>query len=451
MEAFKRLSGRRFPADHGACPPCRSSSGSFATLSSSRFSWSPLGVAVSRSPALCAAAQQAGSETPEHGVASPAVASGHSSVSAPPRVPSSAGAGVSGNAAQFSSRFCTELVIDAAAAGLASFGVSPFVTIIDRSIVRNAAGVQTLWSSIAAGCRDLVFRPRHLLAGRDFRIVFGVYAGTYFVANGAVTVGQQFRLSEGTAELVKFLGTTAANMFLCIRKDIIFAKLFGTPSGVAGGVAVAEAAGKATSRRFPLVSTLLFVCRDSLTIAASFNAPPYLAAWLTRRAARDDAGRRAGPQPLGANQMAERREAAHAGGRIPTLPQAHRDWAGSDQDDPAAAGGGESVGAALEEKRVWRRFTHKLATEKAFADSTAQLLCPVAVQFLSTPLHLLALDVYNRPGHSSAQRTSFLVGAYAGTVAARASRILPAFGIGGILNAKTKGLLRKYAGDAQTE
>ncbi|EPR58675.1 hypothetical protein TGPRC2_216660 [Toxoplasma gondii TgCatPRC2] len=451
-----RFTASPFPAAHRAPKPKPFSSLSstfFSSLSSSRFSWSPLS-AIPLPPALCAATQQASSPSPSSSPSSSEVEPATSARTS----------------ALFSSRVSQQLGVDAAAACLASFGVSPFVTVIDRSIVQGAAGRRRLWDAIGSGLRDLAVRPLHVLSGRDFRIVFGVYAGTYFVANSAATLGRELLLPEATAELFKFLSTTAANMYLCIRKDIIFAQLFGaanaspsasSPSpchGVAGrgasAVGAVENAVKATSRKFPMVSTLLFVSRDALTIAASFNAPAYLAAWLTRRAAADDLRRRRGSSESAAigsdleadMQMTreERREAAHADGRIPTMPQAHRDWMGSDRDDPVAAGGGESVGAALEEKRVWHRFVHRLAAEKSFADSTAQLICPVLVQFLSTPLHLLSLDIYNKPGQSGMQRAKFVVGAYAGTVAARASRILPAFGIGGILNAKTKEALRQY-------
>lgn len=34
------------------------------------------------------------------------------------------------------------------------------------------------------------------------------------------------------------------------------------------------------------------------------------------------------------------------------------------------------------------------------ADNAAQILCPMGVQFLSTPAHLLALDLYNNKGHT---------------------------------------------------
>ena len=72
--------------------------------------------------------------------------------------------------------------------------------------------------------------------------------------------------------------------------------------------------------------------------------------------------------------------------------------------------------------------------EKTTADVTAQLTAPLAVQLLSSPLHLLGLDLYNRPVATLAERKSFIVQEYQKTVMARMSRILPAFGIGGIVN-----------------
>ncbi|PFH34763.1 hypothetical protein BESB_067960 [Besnoitia besnoiti] len=490
-------SAMRFPSASAVATAALASSRRFALVP---FSTSALSPFVSQSslsalsharapPASCAAAQQPHANAPDAGVAT-------QSLPASPLLSASSGTESSAGPppqAFFSSRLCAELAVDTCAASIASFGVSPFVTIIDRSIVRNAAGVQSLWASIAAGFRDIVFRPRLFFSGRDFRIVCGVYAGTYLAANGAVTVARHLNQTDVSTEFTKFLSATAANMYLCIRKDIIFAQLFNrqptaqsvsapaTPaslpssSAVNRGASVSSAGGslagsaatvaKASSRRFPLVSTLLFVFRDSLTIAASFNAPAYVASWLSRQAT--PRGATGSPQAGASGAMQaragadetqqltaeERHAAARADGAFATLPEAHRDWTGADQDDPVAAGGGESIGAAIDGQRVWRHFAHRLAEDRAFADSTAQVLCPVGIQLFSTPLHLLALDIFNNPGRSPGQRSRFLVTAYGGTVLARASRILPAFGIGGILNTRLKDGLRKFipASEAKAE
>jgi len=69
------------------------------------------------------------------------------------------------------------------------------------------------------------------------------------------------------------------------------------------------------------------------------------------------------------------------------------------------------------------------------ATYSAQLITPVSMQILSTPLHLLGLDIYNRGKNISIQeRLTFIKKEYSKTLLARMSRIFPAFGIGGVIN-----------------
>jgi len=72
--------------------------------------------------------------------------------------------------------------------------------------------------------------------------------------------------------------------------------------------------------------------------------------------------------------------------------------------------------------------------DKAGADYLSQLLTPVSMQILSTPLHLLGLDLYNRGVATQGERIAFVTKEYFGTTGARMARILPAFGIGGVVN-----------------
>ena len=61
------------------------------------------------------------------------------------------------------------------------------------------------------------------------------------------------------------------------------------------------------------------------------------------------------------------------------------------------------------------------------------------MQLLSTPLHLHGLDLYNRNTTLSVnERIAFIKKEYAKTALARMARILPAFGIGGVLNKKIR-------------
>lgn len=87
---------------------------------------------------------------------------------------------------------------------------------------------------------------------------------------------------------------------------------------------------------------------------------------------------------------------------------------------------------------VSREMQSSMGTSKAFSDTSAQLFTPCAMQLLSSPLHLLGLDMYNRPEASSAERVSFIQKEYFKTSLARIARIFPAFGVGGVVNKKIR-------------
>lgn len=69
-----------------------------------------------------------------------------------------------------------------------------------------------------------------------------------------------------------------------------------------------------------------------------------------------------------------------------------------------------------------------------YAYMLAQVTTPLAAQIFSTPLHLLGMDVYNRPTLPFRSRFDFVIKEYAKTTIARMARVLPAFGAGGVLN-----------------
>lgn len=76
--------------------------------------------------------------------------------------------------------------------------------------------------------------------------------------------------------------------------------------------------------------------------------------------------------------------------------------------------------------------------------TAAQFLAPAAVQFASTPLHLLGLDLYNRPpGVSWRRRWRIVRSNWLVSSAARICRIVPAFGVGGVVNTKVRYNLMK--------
>ena len=66
----------------------------------------------------------------------------------------------------------------------------------------------------------------------------------------------------------------------------------------------------------------------------------------------------------------------------------------------------------------------------------------MAVQFISTPLHLLGLDFYNNKQSTTPKRMGFIAREYAKSTLARIGRIGPAFGVGGVGNAYLRNNLR---------
>jgi hypothetical protein len=81
-----------------------------------------------------------------------------------------------------------------------------------------------------------------------------------------------------------------------------------------------------------------------------------------------------------------------------------------------------------------------LVSTRARGELVAQLAAPCVVQLMSTPYHILGLDLFNRPTRQGAaaptiaSRWAVIRQKYAITVAARMGRILPAFGVGGVAN-----------------
>jgi hypothetical protein len=64
-----------------------------------------------------------------------------------------------------------------------------------------------------------------------------------------------------------------------------------------------------------------------------------------------------------------------------------------------------------------------------------QLSVPILSQVVATPVHLLALDLYNNPQREgSRSRVEGMKRSLAPTTAMRCSRIVPAFGIGLVVN-----------------
>ncbi|KAI8723325.1 hypothetical protein NCS52_00188300 [Fusarium sp. LHS14.1] len=253
------------------------------------------------------------------------------------------------------------VLADAASAASAASLVAPLIAIIDRSIMENASGRNTLAASIKSSLRTLLLRPHTLLLSKPTALIFCLYGGTYLTANAVDTASSTVSnraASSVTAGTTKFAASSAANIGVCIYKDQVFVRLFGPP-----GV---------TPRPVPMASYGLFALRDCLTIFASFNVPPLLGPYLDQR------------------------------------------------------------------------FTDEVK-KRVSGLYAAQFMAPAMVQFISTPMHLLGLDLYNRPASGPAgavvsmrDRWDIIRRNWLISSVARICRIVPAFGVGGVVNMKVR-------------
>ncbi|KAI2622212.1 hypothetical protein GGS26DRAFT_251654 [Hypomontagnella submonticulosa] len=254
---------------------------------------------------------------------------------------------------------------DFTSAACAASMVAPLISIIDRSIMENASGRNTLANSLKSSLRTLLLRPHTMIFSKPVALIFMLYGGTYLTANTLDTATSTIRnlpAHHVTTGTMKFAASSAANVGLCVYKDQVFVKMFG-PGG--------------PPRPVPMPSYFLFTLRDCLTIFASFNVPPLL-------------------------------------------------------------------GPVLNE-----RMSSELR-KKVSGTTLAQLTAPAAVQLFSTPVHLLGLDLYNRPGAGSEvswrDRWTQVRKNWAISTAARICRIVPAFGLGGTVNMKVRrNLMEKLA------
>ena len=217
--------------------------------------------------------------------------------------------------------------------------LAPAISIVDKAIVSNASGLEPLVPCLINGLKTLFLQPVYFLRQPSFLFIWGVYGGTYIVANSIEAICER---KNQSSFYPKFFGSSVANVTLSVLKDKAFARMF----------------GKGEPKTMRITSMGLFAARDSMTILASFSLPGLISIKM--------------------------------------------------QED--------------------------LKFGKTSADTLAQLITPVSMQILSTPLHLLGLDIYNRESAVSKERVSFIQQEYVKTTLARMARIFPAFGVGGVVN-----------------
>jgi len=84
--------------------------------------------------------------------------------------------------------------------------------------------------------------------------------------------------------------------------------------------------------------------------------------------------------------------------------------------------------------------------KKIKGQTIAQFLAPACVQIISTPPHLLGLDLYNRPSKAITwiERYQMVQKNWGISTMARVCRIVPAFGFGGVVNGNVRKRFMKH-------
>ena len=80
-------------------------------------------------------------------------------------------------------------------------------------------------------------------------------------------------------------------------------------------------------------------------------------------------------------------------------------------------------------------YASGVTKDETTAMAASQLVSPPLMQIFCTPLHLTALDMVNAPSATAAQRMRALRASGPAALLARSLRMLPAYGVGGLLNA----------------
>jgi hypothetical protein len=232
----------------------------------------------------------------------------------------------------------------------ASFLVSPLVSIIDKAIVQEIAGVGHLMRIMGSATKDMVLSPRVFLSGLSFRLTFAVYFGTYAVANMSEAVLDCYKVKdEKERKTWKVSMASTANVGLLAWRDSIFARVY--------------SAGKPPAKT-PFRTIGLFAVRDASTMWATFYAAPKAAKYLV---------------------------------------QEH-------------------------------------GYQKDLAEISTAFSIPVVMQFITAPIHIYALNYYNAPTATTAERMDVMKKEIGKVCFARGLRIFPAFGIGSYSNNKFREL-----------
>lgn len=223
--------------------------------------------------------------------------------------------------------------------------------------------------------------PAGFFSSTPFLLIYTLYTGTYLTANGIDTLSSTLRnqpFSTVFADMAKFVTTTTVNMGICVYKDARFARLFGaSPQPSPPSSSSSSSAPSPSSRPSPSA------CHPSIKQVPKISYSLFCL--------RDSI-------------------TIFASFNIPSY--------------------------------IAPKIPDSLASTPGMKAAMAQFACPALMQFVSTPMHLLGLDLYNRqpPGGLNfwSERLPRIRRDYISSSFARMGKIVPAYGVGGVVNVRMR-------------
>ncbi|CCW72324.1 unnamed protein product [Phytomonas sp. Hart1] len=271
---------------------------------------------------------------------------------------------------------------DCTSAAVVAFSAAIPISIIDYSIMARVSGTtDSSLKEFFKGIRTLFLRPhKFFLPTKENKccIVFWACTTTYLFTYIGSNLAKSYCEPHGTvneANLAAGIVSGAVNTLFTMWKDGVILRQL-PPKNTTNSLT--------NSGRIPYITRGLFCTRDFLTCAAAFTLAPMLADWITRY--------------------------TYYHKRIEGLPK----------------------DAKLPEDEGKVRLPMSIS-------NTAQIATPAALQFVTTLLHITAIRYRQTyPNFDLKDLTQSLRATYLSSTLMRICRIIPAFGIGGILNQKIR-------------
>ncbi|KAK7196867.1 hypothetical protein NESM_000627900 [Novymonas esmeraldas] len=262
------------------------------------------------------------------------------------------------------------------------------ISIIDYSIMARVAGVApSSTQELVKGVKTVLFRPHKFFlpcAENKCSLVYRVCATTYGFTYMGSNLAKSYCESHGMekeANLAAGVVSGVVNTVFTIWKDSIILRAL--PPASAKELSNAK-------KPVPMLTRALFCGRDTLTCVAAFTFVPVVASWISGY--------------------------AYYQKRLPQAPD-----------------------AILPENQGKTRLPISCV-------DTAQMLTPALLQFVTTLMHIAAIRYRQTyPNFSLRDLSESLRATYLSSTLLRMCRIMPAFGIGGIMNRELRSSLMDKA------